>query len=993
MKSSNTSPNRWLLAGLCCVNLAYAADALRGRSQYIRDRWGPDKGFSSGPVYAITQTTDGYLWVGAEAGLVRFDGLAFKLMRTADPQPFSLAQVLGLTGGGDGSLWVRRRGLNLLRYHDGAFDDMTPALAQAGVTVVIRADNGDIIFATTRGGVFLLRGSKMETLLPPQSMLRSPVISLARSPGGDVFMGTRDLGLVHLRGGNVSVITEGLPNLKIDCLIAESNNSVWIGTGGGVVRWDGDRITRAGVPSSLERVQALAMARSGDGNIWVGTAGQGLFLIDRAGLSTLVEPPGGAITAVFEDREGDVWIAGDNRIERLRRGIFATYLKADGLPSDTNGPVYADAEDRVWFGPESGGLWSIERGKIARFAGAGLDRDIVYSIAGRGSDLWVARQRGGLTHVRLNGGPLVDKTYTHADGLAQDTVFAVNVNRDGTVWAGTLNGGVSRLRDGRFTTYTTRDGLASDTVYSILEGSGGTMWFATPRGLSALSQDRWRTYTVADGLPSENVNTLFEDAAGTLWIGTLRGLAYFRSGRIQVPNATQPPLYEQIMGIAEDKQGALWIGTGNHVMRIHRDRLQNGNVQDEDLRQYDLADGLRSLAGVRRHRSVASDPGGRIWFSTTRGLSVVDTAGISGGSAPAIVHIQALIADGSPIPLEAPVRIPGGRQRIALDYTGLSLGIPERTRFRYILEGFDHGWSEPVADREAVYTNLGPRKYRFRVISSNLDQVFNSVEATLNFEIEPMFWQSWWFRGSALLLLGLSITAFLRFRTHRLTQQMNLRFEERLAERTRIAQELHDTLLQGFLSASMQLHVAADRLPKDSPAKQPLGRILELMSRVMGEGRSALQDLRSASADSLDLELAFSRIQQELHVHEDVRFSVVAEGQPRPLHPILRDEVYRIGREALVNAFRHSHATRIEVELEYSARHLRVLVRDNGCGIDTLVLQSGREGHWGLSGMRERAEKMGARLHVWSRLASGTEVELSVPSHVAFTSAPRRRNT
>lgn len=380
---------------------------------------------------------------------------------------------------------------------------------------------------------------------------------------------------------------------------------------------------------------------------------------------------------------------------------------------------------------------------------------------------------------------------------------------------------------------------------------------------------------------------------------------------------------------------------------------------------------------------MIADSLGRIWLSTSRGLSVVDPARLASRAVPAVVRIQALSADDSSINLGGQVRIPPRSQRIVLDYSGLSLAIPERTRFRYTLEGFDHGWSQPVASRQAVYTNLGPGPYRFRVMASNLDEVFDSQEAALAFQIESAFWQTWWFAFAALLLLLTAIVASVRFRMRRLARRMDLIFEERLAERTRIAQELHDTLLQGFLSASMQLHVAADRLPEDSPAKQPLDRVLALMARVIGEGRSALQGLRSPSADSLDLEHAFSNIQQELDLYRDVSFRVVVEGKLRPLHPVLRDEVYRIGREALVNAFRHSGASSIEVELEYAARQFRVLV-DNGCGIDPLVLQSGREGHWGLPGMRERAESIGASLRVWSRASSGTEVELSVPNHVAF---------
>jgi signal transduction histidine kinase len=339
--------------------------------------------------------------------------------------------------------------------------------------------------------------------------------------------------------------------------------------------------------------------------------------------------------------------------------------------------------------------------------------------------------------------------------------------------------------------------------------------------------------------------------------------------------------------------------------------------------------------------------------------------------------------------LRRSVKIPAGRQRITLGYAGLSLSVPERVRFRYSLDSFDRGWSEPTAAREAVYTNLGPGPYRFRVVASNADGIWNSDAATIDFEIEPVFWQTWWFRLSALLACILGTLVLYRLRVHQVAKGLNLRFEERLAERTRIAQELHDTLLQGFLSASMQLHVAVDRLPEDSPTKPPLSHILQLMGRVIEEGRNAVRGLRSSPSGSHDLEQAFSLIRQELAIEGEIDFRVIVEGRPQPLHPIIRDEVYRIGREAVVNAFRHSGAARIEVEVEYAVKQFRVLVRDNGRGMDSQVLQAGREGHWGLPGMRERAETIGARLHVWSSAISGTEVELSVPGHIAFRSVKK----
>jgi signal transduction histidine kinase len=266
------------------------------------------------------------------------------------------------------------------------------------------------------------------------------------------------------------------------------------------------------------------------------------------------------------------------------------------------------------------------------------------------------------------------------------------------------------------------------------------------------------------------------------------------------------------------------------------------------------------------------------------------------------------------------------------------------------------------------------------------------VFATAITKGELPFWRKWWFALACVIGGVLAVFGFHRLRLYQLTRKMNLRFEERLAERMRVAQELHDTLLQGVISASMQLHVAVDQLPADSPLQPALRRILQLMGQVIEEGRNTLQGLRSSSEGADDVERAFLRIRQELGIDERVDFHLVVEGSRLPMRALIRDEVYSIGREALVNAFRHSGGSSVEVELEYAADLMRVSVRDNGCGIDPEVLRSGRDGHWGLSGMRERAEKMGARFRVLSGASAGTEIELSVPGHIAFESpSPNRR--
>ena len=358
--------------------------------------------------------------------------------------------------------------------------------------------------------------------------------------------------------------------------------------------------------------------------------------------------------------------------------------------------------------------------------------------------------------------------------------------------------------------------------------------------------------------------------------------------------------------------------------------------------------------------------------------------------------------DGAAVDIRKPIHIPGGKRRLTLEFGAVSLSFPERVRYRYVLDGFEHDWRGPAATREAVYTNLTPGPYRFHVMASNPDGVWNTQEGTLEFVVDPLLWQTWWFQAAFILLCGFTALALYRWRLHQITSRMNLRFEERLAERTRIAQELHETLLQGFVSVSMQVHVATDILPADSKIKPLLTKALQGMKQVIDEGRNTVRGLRLAKSVSLDLEDAFSQVRQEVDpaANSGVDFRAIVEGQQRPLHPLLRDEVYRIGREALLNAFRHAHAKHVEIELRYSSTELQVFVRDDGSGIDPAIVETGRDGHWGLSIMRERAERIGASFHVFSRTRGGTEIELAIPAHLAFEDHstywlkwPRRRNS
>lgn len=857
---------------MCLANSAEALDPRRTITQYIREHWGSDKGFPSGTVSGFAQSRDGYLWIGTEKGLVRFDGASFQLFKQVSPESLAIGPVQALLTDTEGNLWVLLKNTKILRYREGKFE-FGQGEMEFGVTAIGKRANGAALFFSLNLGIVTFADDKFRTISTLADDVRnsdspgvggtapcrgcshffpgpnSPVVSIAETDDGSVWLGTQDKGLFYVDNGRLLPRGKELQDTKITCLLPLGHNELWIGTEFGVFAWDGVKLSQTGVPATLHHITVHVMLRDRDANIWLGTK-HGLLRVNANGVSPVTEEvaeTNGPITALFEDREDNLWVGNPRGIERVRDSAFVTY-SVGALQSESGGPVYVDEERRTWFAPFEGGLKWLKDGRTGVVTNDQLNQDVVYSITGGKNHLWIGRQRGGLTYLRYDGDSITTKTYTKADGLPESGVYAVYEARDGTLWAATLANGVSAVRNGHFTTYTTANRMASDTIVSISEGSDGTMWFATSNGLDAFSNNQWRTYRVGDGLPSDNVSSLLWDSSGVLWIGTASGLAFLRSGRIEPLSQTLSPLDEPICGIAEDRKGRLWIATSNHIFSVKRDRLLAGSFGELDLRVYGREDGVLGTEGVKRERSVIEDNLGRVWFSTNRGLSVIDTTRALDSSPPPLVHIDAVSVDGTPVDPKSSVRVPSGSHRIMFSYSGLSLSVPDRVRFKYKLEGFDREWSEPVSTREAVYTNLDSGSYRFRLLASNSEGLWNSVESALTIEIQPAFWNTWWFHVATALVITLALLLYLWLRDRSLAKQMNLRFEERLAERTRIVRELHDSLLQGFQGLMFRLQAVRDLLPEcPAEAAQALDSALDRGDQVIAEGRSTVEDLRRPS--------------------------------------------------------------------------------------------------------------------------------------------------
>lgn len=981
----------------CLLPKVFALDPNKSISQFNRQFWGNEEGFSYGTVYAFAQTPDGYLWIGTEKGLIRFDGFKFEIIHPQNtPLPIS-EPILGLVTDVEGSLWIRFRSPKIIRYKNGKFEDALINLSEVDprISSMSRSPKGELLFATLENGPLKFTENKVISLIPKSDLPPSFLISIAETASGEVWMGTRESGLFRFDGQETTEFTNNLPDRKVNYLLPDQEKSLWIGTDRGLAFWDGNKLESPDLPDRIKNSQVLTMVKDRQSNLWVGTKANGIIRLDPQGAVSTENIDANSnkiITALFEDREGNLWIGSQLGIERLRDNSFVTYSTNNGLPTDTNGAVFVDYEKRIWFAPISGGLFWLKNDKVEKIKG--FDEDVVYSINGFQNDLWIGRQRGGLTHLQFNENgnqPLV-RTYTQKDGLAQNSVYTVFLSGDGSVWAGTLSGGVSHLKDGKFTTYTANDGLASNTVNQIVASKDGTVWFATPNGLSSYSNNVWRNFTTSDGLPTESVNCILDSPrTGGLWFGTDKGLAFFDGNRIiNFSNLSVLP-QEPIFGLGEDKNGDLWISSANHVLQIDAQKLIQGELGERDVREFGLADGLLSHVGVKRSQSVISDDGGRIWFSLERGLSMVSPTRISEYSTPALLKINYFTTDGRQMDLTNPIRISILHQRIIIGFTGISLEIPERVKYRYKLENFDKDWSEPTALKEAVYTNLSPGVYRFHVTATNSHGVWNNTEKVIEFEIVPMFWQTWWFRLLSLALLFLLIFSFFKIREYRLARSLTLRFEERLAERTLLARDLHDSLLQGVVGASMQLSVAIDQTPEDSASKKALSKVLQTMHRVIEEGRNTIRGLRATSdktseIDATDLEKSLIKMWEGFANSGEKDFRIIINGVPRPLHPLVQNEVQRIGGEALINTLKHSEAKKVEIEIDYSDRYFRMMIQDDGRGLDSKTLTSEGDGHWGILGMRERAERIRAKLKILSRIGSGTVIEIIVPEKIAYKS-------
>lgn len=985
----------WYTLPLLLLHASAAARESKIAPDQSHDIWDAAAGFPPGYVYSITQSADGYLWIGTSKGLVRYDGLSFVTIRERSPNTASALSIVGLVTDSNDQLWATDDHTHLFRY---AVNGLVGPLPDNGkhqhrAAAVSLTRDGWLLFASELQGLIEYERGRAHVLLDPSKVPPAPT-AVAQTPDGTFWIGTRDAGVFRLdvtRQAPELQHVAGLPYEKINCLLPVAASTLLLGTDKGLLSLHNGTLIQEEQPE-LRNLEILALAGGREGDVWIGAAGH-LFRANAKEIAAdgrihsldhlAVRFP---VTSLFEDRAGDLWIGGPECIERYRVSGFTTYLSSAGLSCDNCGSIYVDDQGNAWFAPWDGGLVRLSHDSIEQIKLAGLTDDTVYSIAGGAGEIWLGRKYGGVTRFRLREGTIQASTYTRRNGLAQDSVYSIYRAPDGTVWAGTLNEGVSRLRAGRWHTFTSHDGLPSNTISVITGNAAGELFVGTPNGLAGLKNNRWASYSTHDGLPPGAIESLFLDEAGTLWIGSEKGIAYLQSGTAHVPVNAPDALYGEILGIAESN-GWLWITTGNHVLRVRCSALLNDSFAAGDYREFGVTDGLPSVEGVKRSRSVVKDNRGWIWLSLNQGISVLEPSVFARPAFPVMIRLEGMLVDGKPITPGASIHVPTGKHRLTFEYAGVNVSNPEAVRYRYRLENQDSSWSEPTALRRVDYTNTPPGQYQFQVVARNPDGIWSPHESTMVFDVEPAYYQTLWFGLMCSAALLLFLWALYRYRLH----QIALEFDTRMQERTRIARELHDTLLQSFHGLLFRFQAARNMLPRRlEDGIEALDGALDTAEQAIAEGRDAIQDLRSGPAVQSDLAQLLNTTGQDLARSQELNsdsatFRVTEEGDRQDLSPILQDEVYRIAREVMRNAFRHARAHQIEAEIRYDDRWLRLRIRDDGTGIEPRVLQQGgRAGHWGLLGIRERAKRIGARLDFWSEAGAGTEVELTIPASVAY---------
>ena len=1002
-----------LLASSTC---GFALDPALDVSQYAHTAWRIREGFSRGSIFAIAQTPDGYLWLGTEFGLVRFDGVQAIPWQPPDGEQLPDSFVHLLLVARDGTLWIGTE-KGLASWKDGQLKQYAEAAGNAVHSLAQEAE-GTIWFGISNPDrLCAIRVGKMQCY--GDGSFGGSVSALYEDHKGNLWVSAPTV-LWRWTPGTPERYTLPGEAMRAHALVEDKNGVLLMASGKsgpyaaavnasteGLKQLVDGKIQSYPLPVIGGQFKPTHMLRSSDGSLWVGTLHGLLHVyegkIDRFSANDGLS--GDIVTCIFEDREGDVWVSTETGLDRFRDFAVPTISVKQGLSNGAIGVLEGTPDGSIWISTaEELNRWQNghvtvygKRSESGRNGQKG-ERDPILSVRiteiansafGRALSLG-HDDRGQAWLGSLEGVFYFDRShFVRVPGLPGGNILSIAGDEQGKVWISNdqeglfysaQHGPVQRIPWSRIGHKHAAEALLPDRLH------GGVWLGFADGGIIYLKDGQVRaSYNVADGLGYGGVTDLQAGSDDSVLAGTEGGLSRVKDGRVTTLSSRNGLPCDAVQWVIEDDDHSLWLYMPCDLVRISLSEL-NAWVRDSKrsvrTTLFASSDGVWSR-GRPGHfsRNVAKSSDGKIWFAPPDGVSVIDPRHLPFNKLPPPVYVKQIAANGRKFVASQGLRLPARVRDLEIDYTALSLVEPEKNQFKYKLEGYDRDWQEAGNRRQVFYTNLPPRSYRFRVIASNNRGLWNETGDTIEFSIAPAYYQANWFRASLVAAFFLGLWALYRFRLRQIAREYGSHLEGRVAERVRVARELHDTLLQTVQGLMLRLQVVAEMLPPGE-AKDELEQTMEVGDQAIVEGRKTVHDLRFPTTQ--ELAQAVRTMGDELANGGNVSFRLVVEGPTGRLHPIVRDELYRIAAEALRNAFAHARAKHIEAQITFGDKLLQLRIRDDGQGVSREILKEGRPGHFGLAGMRERASQIGAKLTIWSAIGAGTEIDVMIPGTIAY---------
>ncbi len=947
---------------------------------YQQTVWRDTDGLPHNGVYAISQTPDGYLWLGTAEGLVRFDGVRFTVFdRTNTPELID-AQILTLFTDRTGNLWIGT-GRGVVRYHDGHFRrfDTHDGLTNDYVMALLQDKAGALWIGTDGGGLSLWDGKRFRTYGTAEGLPDLHVWSLALNAEGNVCVGT-NAGLSELRDGRFSVRTteDGLPANQVHALYLDRAGSLWIGTEEGLC------VLREGrIETAVPQVRVRTIFQDAEGNMWAGSSGGGVVRGNAGGFVPYRTPDGltsDVVEALHEDRTGAIWIGTNGGgLCRLQRPRIETVTTADGLTNNGARSILRDTHGDMWIGTEDG-LNRFHDGRPVPISDEALTKVKTRCLAeDRDGNVWITTDSTHGTAWNLYRASDTGFAPQTLGGSARDYLIWCTLGaRNGGLWIGTRNGGLNLFRDGNWTTYRKSDGLAEDFVGALYEDRAGALWIGTVNGgMSRLKDGKFTSWNTNDGLGNRNVLCFHEDSTGSLWVGTHSGgLSRLKDGKIATIT-TRDGLYDNLaFSIIEDDDANLWMSCNKGIYRTSVRELNDfadGKIGRVASYFYGVADGMlsRECNGGNPGGARASD--GKIWFPTIAGVAVVDPK--RSDTAPPQVVIERLLVDRAPLLPNESLRMQPGQQELQIEYTALSWERPQQIRFQYQLDGLDREWIDAGTRRTAYYSHLPPGNYTFRLRADNGEGVWATQPATVAITVLPPFWRTWWFLSLGALMVLAAIVGGFRWRGAQLQRRVAAQeeFSRRLmdaheTERRRIAAELHDGL--GQTLAMIKNRAVANHDPQ----------ITEQSASAIAEMREIAHNLRPYLLDRLGLTRALQAMFTKIEENSALAIDAQLDDIDGVFVPAAEMSLYRVVQESLNNVLKHAQATQVKVKIERRDETVRIIIADNGKGFEKRDAANGARSGFGLLGISERIRLLGGTVDFESGLGKGTVVSFVLPA-------------